>query len=84
MHVLYVQALYHGSWVIWVMGHGSSIQWVTWVTRSRLPWVKAHYSMTCVVINILVAPKGLAAARSANACIRHWLCSVVLLYPLNR
>ena len=36
--------------------------------------VKAHYSMTCVVINILVAPKGVAAARSANACIRHWLC----------
>jgi len=30
------------------------------------------YSMTCVVIKSLVAPKGGTATRSANACIRHW------------
>jgi len=38
------------------------------------------YSMTCVVIKILVAPKGEgAAARSANACIRHCLTSNVYI-----
>jgi len=84
MHVLYVQALYHGSWVIWVMSQVFSGSHGSLEVTHHLPWVKAHYSMTCVVINILVAPKGLAAARSANACIRHWLCSVVLLYRLNR
>jgi len=63
--------------LLWLEDNSRERKWISLSAQMKLlvhgldMMVKAHYSMTCVVINILVAPKGVAAARSANACIRH-------------